>query len=561
MKPTSTSPRSLTPRSIFPGRRPAFCALAFVLLFVLSGCRVVILSGPSDVDVGDTVVYVLELGSNQGSQPDTSLYLDVQVPSGWNFVAGTFEGSLGGQEMSGPLGVGMAQDCTALIGPLPDGFQRFSVDPGGTFTTSDEDEGTVTLEFQVLDQPAGPFDISFVFGGSGGVGTGCSAVTRKRINRESRALLEIEQEIRDPFGDPIGTGRIERLVSSSDSRDLYSFRAQAFVDDVVIPGAVSLYRRGGTGELELVEGTLDDDDQPLGQVMDAVLSPDGRHLYVVDVASDELGLFTRSEATGSLLFVESLPIEPRNVHRDVLLISPDGAFLYLGDQLSDEITIFARDPADGRLTPTSPFGSLGSSPSALETDPGGAFLYVAFFDQDKLMVLARNSEDGSLQLVQEVVDQAQGVDGLMAPSSLAMSPDGTTLYVGGLLSNDRASLVGLERDLSTGELSFIESLPTFPPFVSTDQALTVSSGGERLFAGLRATLVSFRRAADGSLTFEDSFEDGYFLRGLLESADRRHLVTHSFIDRALLSYRIFDSKVFADGFESGDTSAWTTTSP
>ncbi len=566
---TSTSFRSLLPRSVDGGRclrRCAGSALAGFSLLLLAGCRVVILSGPSEVDVGDTVVYVLELGSNQGGQSGATLSLDVLVPTGWSFVSGAYQGLLGGEETSGPLRLGGAETCSSLQDP-PTGFQQLTLGPGGTFGTLSEDEGTVTLEFQVLDQPSGAYDIRFVFGGEGDFGPGCSAVTRKRINREDRALLELEQVIRDPAGDPIGTGRIERLVASSDSRDLYSFRRQDVVDDVVIPGAVSLYRRGGagalggTGDLELVEGTFDNAELPLGDVMDAILSPDERHLYVVDVDSDELGLFERVPATGSLSFVESLPIAPRNVYRQQLAISPDGLFLYLGDLFQAEIAIFSRDPGTGALTPAAPFDQLVTPPSALVLDPTGSFLYAAFAEEDKLLVFAREPRGGGLVRVQEVVNGQGGVEGLASPSTLAQSPDGISLYAGGILSKDGASLVAFERDLSTGALTFLDASPTFPPIFSNEQAFSVSPDGEQLFATLRAALVVYRRAPDGSLTFEDSYEDGYFLRDLLLSADQRHLVTSSRIDRALLSYRVSGSRVFTDGFESGDTSAWTSTSP
>jgi poly(3-hydroxybutyrate) depolymerase len=141
-----------------------------------------------------------------------------------------------------------------------------------------------------------------------------------------------------------------------------------------------------------------------------------------------------------------------------LAISPDGAHVYAaGDTgyTTGAVTAFQRDPATGRLTRIASWrdgvdgvqGLAGAHRIALSAD--GTSVYVSAYYDHALTVFARDASTGMLSFVQVVQAGVEGVVGLKAANGLVVSLDGAHLWAGA--SVDKA-VVLFARDPNTGRL-------------------------------------------------------------------------------------------------------------
>jgi len=67
--------------------------------------------------------------------------------------------------------------------------------------------------------------------------------------------------------------------------------------------------------------------------------------------------------------------------------------------------------------------------------PDGLHLYAVGFNDNSLVVFSRDIKTGTLSFAQVLLDGSNGVDGLAAASSVAVSPDGTFVYATGFSDN------------------------------------------------------------------------------------------------------------------------------
>jgi DNA-binding beta-propeller fold protein YncE len=136
-------------------------------------------------------------------------------------------------------------------------------------------------------------------------------------------------------------------------------------------------------------------------------------------------------------------------------VSPDGASVYTASRIDNAVARFDRAPATGALTPqgcvddndTGPDACAQSvdgldAPSSVAVSPGGASVYAASQFDDAVVRFDRNTATGALS-PQGCVDDndtgadtcAQSADGLDAAISVAISPDGASVYVGSGVDN------------------------------------------------------------------------------------------------------------------------------
>jgi 6-phosphogluconolactonase (cycloisomerase 2 family) len=142
-----------------------------------------------------------------------------------------------------------------------------------------------------------------------------------------------------------------------------------------------------------------------------------------------------------------------------IAISPDGAQLYVAGSGSNAVAIFARDADTGALHPTGVVRDGRAvqgldQPGDVALSPDGAHVYVAGFDDDALAVFSRDAVTGRLRFLAVMRDRVAGVRGLGGAVSVAVSADGTTVYVAG---REDDSLVVFSRNPRSGKLRFIES--------------------------------------------------------------------------------------------------------
>ena len=237
---------------------------------------------------------------------------------------------------------------------------------------------------------------------------------------------------------------------------------------------------------------IDDNDPPAGDscaagtdglagVVAAAASPDGRSLYTASVIDDAVAEFARS-ASGALqprgcTDDDDAPLDACQTTADGLdgafsiAVSPDGRSVYAAAFDDDAIVRFDRDTATGALSPQGCVddNDAGQGPDdcaqqvdgldgadAVAVSPDGRSVYATSMDDDAIVRFDRDLSTGALT-PQGCVDDndsgaddcAQATNGLDGARSIAISPEGDSVYVA---SGPDDALVRFSRDPQTGRL-------------------------------------------------------------------------------------------------------------
>lgn len=169
--------------------------------------------------------------------------------------------------------------------------------------------------------------------------------------------------------------------------------------------------------------------------------------------------------------------------------------------------------AAGGGPPASPGGVLSfvesfpppdsGSPRAVALDRGGNNLYVA--GEQGVKVYRRNRTDGTITLVQEFAQDINGVDGLQLTQEIAVSPDGSNVYVASHWPEIDSALAIFTRNERNGHLTFVRALRSsdipgegflgaMSVAVSPDSQHVYLSGYTSI-SGARGTVLVFERDA------------------------------------------------------------------
>ncbi|MEU7905001.1 beta-propeller fold lactonase family protein [Actinoplanes sp. NPDC049118] len=225
----------------------------------------------------------------------------------------------------------------------------------------------------------------------------------------------------------------------------------------------------------------------------AVVSPDGRHVYVAttyspDSARSGVAEFSRNATTGALT---QLAGPDRCVSNGALsgctaipgalsgvqdvAISPDGRHVYAAASTGSTVAALSRNASTGVLTAlagpnTCVYHSAATAvtgctsarvldgASGVAVSPDGEFVYVASSRSDSVTVFARDDATGALTqlagtagcITNSAVGGCVTGRGLNQPGYLRLSPDGSSVYVAS--STSRAVAV-FQRNPTTGVLT------------------------------------------------------------------------------------------------------------
>jgi len=279
----------------------------------------------------------------------------------------------------------------------------------------------------------------------------------------------------------------------------------------------------------------------------AVVSPDGKHVYVGGAAN--IAVFARHSATGKLTQLagaEGCLVTPGGelgctplvgpVGPTRLVVSADGKHVYSAARNGDAIGVFARDRFTGALTQLpAPAGCIAENGDGIAcTDAtgldgangmvlsrNGKQLYVASIEGDTLAIFERDRTTGALTQFPApfgcISDNGDGVTctdavALDGPGSLSMAKTGRQLYVASRTSN---AITIFSRNAATGQLTQLAApngcvqmggdgvtcTPVSPMFNPT--AIAVTENGRHAYVtspNSHAVVVFARDKKTGALT-------------------------------------------------------------
>jgi DNA-binding beta-propeller fold protein YncE len=211
------------------------------------------------------------------------------------------------------------------------------------------------------------------------------------------------------------------------------------------------------------------------------VSADGRNVYATSRASNSISVFRRNHQTGALTqmpaaagCISGLPIPVCAAGRglvgpDVVVISPDGRNVYVGSFFGNAVAVFDRDPSSGALTqPGDSTGCIAEAisgcalgvalgaPEGMAISGNGTSVYIASALSNAVAVLARNTSTGTLTqpsggcIVNSPLSGCTTGVQLSGANAVTVSPGNGDAYVTSLFSN---SVTSFTRSTSTGALT------------------------------------------------------------------------------------------------------------
>lgn len=311
------------------------------------------------------------------------------------------------------------------------------------------------------------------------------------------------------------------------------------------------------------------------------VSADGKFLYL-GLAGGSITVFSRDSSDGSLFLVEFINDPGGGGSIGLfglgdIVISPDGKHLYTCSGSDDAITVFIRNTITGQLTY---YGMLKDGVSAnfldgaqsLAISPDGTYVYAASVDDSAIPRFSRNSTTGALTPVGAIIDGLGLAQDLGGVFGLTISPDGKHLYAA---ANDDDALTTFSRDVSTGQLSYVEREKDGEAGVdglNGARSVDVSPDGNHVYVSAWAddSVATFsRNSTSGALTYIEVDKDGVngvdgldAASDVVVSPDNAHVYVSSYGDDSIVVFsrnassgrltylqRVVDNTGYADGLE------------
>ncbi len=219
-------------------------------------------------------------------------------------------------------------------------------------------------------------------------------------------------------------------------------------------------------------------------------------------------------------------------------VSPDGAHVYASLTDTSSLAVFTRDASTGLLTRVQTVNGVLGAPGvsgvkSIAISPDGTHLYLTYRipvgqHAQGVSVYARDAGTGFVTFVESQREGINGVTGLYDPNCAVVSPDGLNVYV-----RSRYSLASFSRNATTGALTFLGA-DTADDYLGSggDRSVAITPDGTQLYMiGKPSTVVAYDRdPGTGALTFALSVENnvGGILglnrpRNLAFSPDGAHL--------------------------------------
>lgn len=236
----------------------------------------------------------------------------------------------------------------------------------------------------------------------------------------------------------------------------------------------------------------------------AVVSPDGKHLYMTATGWDRLYAYSRSLADGSLTALSTAYYSSGVTYPEYAAVSPDGAHVYLTNNnsggSSGNIQVYSRNSTTGALTLIQTLPQVGAVGVAVTPDGTGVFVS-ANTGSGTINGYTRDNNSGSGTYGQLTSSGSWPVDG-QVPNAVGISTDSANVYV---LSDSAPQYTScFSRNASTNVLTNIghPALSSSNGSGNWDIALLQDSPSSALYAAESdgQLIAQYTRNADGTLT-------------------------------------------------------------
>jgi 6-phosphogluconolactonase (cycloisomerase 2 family) len=142
-----------------------------------------------------------------------------------------------------------------------------------------------------------------------------------------------------------------------------------------------------------------------------------------------------------------------------------------------------------------------SAPTGIAASSDGRSVYVASFGEDALQIFARNPGTGVIEAIAAIRDGVGGVDGLAGALSAEVSRDGRNVYVAGRVDD---AVAMFDRDGDTGLLTYVGRMRNGTADVAgltNPRSLVESNDDRHVYVACDSAVVVFRRTALGRLAY------------------------------------------------------------
>lgn len=534
------------------------------------------------------LLYVLSSDVDDG--PSIAAFARVSNPAASNFGELTFLGSASENLPLMPTALAITASHIYVSGqgdPDPDAPMGNTSDLLSIFTR-DPLSGVPVHDFNRLtDLPAGIAALTvdgpgeYLFAGG-----------------DSVAMFSI-----DPAQNGLPAGRLTLIDSLARAAD----------NMIVAPDAPDLIVRSGsavTPELAVIRYldmngdpllnetfSYDDNDlpgitgDPLAGAGGIAVAPDGEHLIGVSESLSVAYSFRRDPLSGGLSFQEFLAADVPMVDSNrglrqatALAFAPDGRHVLIAAaadavDTNPPLAVLSRrapDPLFALIETdqndlNDPNGVMGlRSPNDVAVSPDNRHVYAVSLADNSLVRFSRfprlgldeDSAGDHLQFEEAYFDGQGGVQGLMEPRRILVSPDGDSVFVTSEASNTVAVFNRESNpDAPTfGQLTFVEVLEQGVGGVegiAGAQGMAMDTGSRHLYVAgsFGASIARFSRQPDGSLNFEERVVNGLDgvaglggIRSLTLAPDGSQLLGVSTQDNAIV---VFDRDSLISSSEFG----------